>query len=182
LAIGFGASAFIVYGATFWLGLTILGGWQRSQSIWFAAAATLAACCLLDAGAFGLRVPMWHRQTPRHVFFLFGPAKGALFWGLDAGLVFTTFRVTSLSWAALGVTLLGLTPWWSGLAYGLGFVVPVAAMTLLVPRPRVADNLAPDPAWLMERITAAQPAVRWTAGLFLAFMAAASLGLAIVSN
>jgi hypothetical protein len=182
LATGFGTSALIVYGTTFWVGRVILGNGQPTQWIWFGAAAALAACCLLDAGAFGLRVPMWHRQTPRHIFFRYGPAKAALFWGLDSGLVFTTFRVTSLSWAALALTLLGLTPWWSGLAYGLGFVVPFVILTLLVPRPRSGDTLSPDPVWLMERITAMQPAVRRTAGVLLAASAVASLGLAIVRS
>ncbi|MCG8459519.1 MAG: hypothetical protein MI919_24840, partial [Holophagales bacterium] len=46
----------------------------------------------------------------------------------------TTFRVAALTWGALLLTALHLAPWWAGLAYGVGFVIPV---TKLLVDPRI---------------------------------------------
>ena len=62
------------------------------------------------------------RQTPKMVYNAHGSGRAALVWGLDAGLVFTTYRMSSISWALLLLGVLGVAPWWTGLAYALGFV------------------------------------------------------------
>jgi hypothetical protein len=85
----------------------------------------LLLCAAIDLGVAGLSTPMWRRQTPRHAFFRYGPFRGAFLWGLDTGLVFTTFRVTSLSWAGLALATLTIAPWWAGVAYAAGFLAPV---------------------------------------------------------
>ncbi len=65
------------------------------------------------------------RQTPKMIYYRQGARRAALAWGLDTGLVVTTYRVSSLSWALLLLGLMGVTPWWLGLAYSAGFVVPL---------------------------------------------------------
>lgn len=55
-----------------------------------------------------------------------------LFWGLDTGLIWSTFRVSSTSWVLLIGALLNVVPPWGGLAYGLAFTLPLIAATRLV--------------------------------------------------
>jgi hypothetical protein len=47
-------------------------------------------------------------------------------WGLDTGLVLTTFRVSFASYLMLILALAGLMPVWAGAAYGLAFALPLA--------------------------------------------------------
>jgi hypothetical protein len=65
------------------------------------------------------------RQTPKMILYRNGAQRAALAWGLDTGLVLTTYRVSSMSWGLLLLGLMGVTPWWIGLAYAAGFVVPL---------------------------------------------------------
>lgn len=114
------------------------------------AGVVLFACLVLDSGKLGIATPMWRRQTPQRLFYMFGPSKGALLWGLDTGLMVTTYRVTSLTWAALALSFVGLLPWWSGVAYAAGFVIPSTVFILLVPFHTGAD--ISEPHWVMNRI------------------------------
>src|SRR5947209_5501050 len=52
------------------------------------------------------------RQTGKNFVYRYGARLGAFMWGLDTGLAVTTFRMVSLTWAVVGLSLLGLTPWW----------------------------------------------------------------------
>lgn len=65
------------------------------------------------------------RQTPKMVYDNYGSGPAALVWGLDTGLVVTTYRLSSISWALLLLSVLGIAPWWTGLGYALGFVTPL---------------------------------------------------------
>ena len=134
---------------------------------------------VVDLGAFGLHTPMWRRQTPKQLFHRFGPSAGALLWGLDTGLVVTTFRVTSLSWAALALAALGLVPWWSGLLYAIGFTVPAAALVLAVPAHPWSPEDLQEPVWLQYRIMALEPAMRRVALLALLAGAATAGALTV---
>jgi hypothetical protein len=67
------------------------------------------------------------RQTPKDIQLRLGPGRAALAWGLDTGLVFTTFRVSAIGWALMACTLTGIAPWWIGAAYAFGFLLPLAA-------------------------------------------------------
>lgn len=51
-------------------------------------------------------------------------------WGADTGLIWTTFRVSSTSWALLAAAVLGLAPPWAGVVYGVAFAVPLSVSTL----------------------------------------------------
>jgi hypothetical protein len=90
----------------------------------------LAGCLVLDA--YSLRSRSWcpltlRRQTPKDILLRHGDARrAALAWGLDTGLVFTTIRVSSITWGLVVISILGVGPWWVGSAYGIGFVVPLA--------------------------------------------------------
>ena len=181
LALGFALSAVGIYAVVSWLGVALPAALRTAPAAWLTAAAVLAVLALFDLGAFGLRTPMWRRQTPRDLYHRFGPSAGALLWGLDTGLVVTTFRVTSLSWAALALTGLGLLPWWSGLLYAIGFTVPAAALVLAVPARPFTPDQRPEPIWLQYRILALEPVMRRVALLALVAAAAGSALLALLS-
>jgi hypothetical protein len=174
LALGFSASALLAYGIVYLFGEGILGGTRSGTGARLAAAVVLIACAIVDTGVFGLRTPTWRRQTPRDLFYRFGASKGALLWGLDAGLVFTTFRVTSMSWASLAVSFLGIVPWWAGPCYAAGFIIPSALMVLAVPW-RGEQRDPPEPVWLMNRIMDREATVRRLAPVVLAAAAVACL-------
>jgi hypothetical protein len=114
----------------------------------------LAGLALLPLAAVDLRAmakatycPIgWRRQTPRVLMRRYPMMVAASVWGLDTGLVVTTFRVAAVSWGALLLAALDLAPRWAGLGYGLGFTLP---FLLLLARPglgRAARAVGPaDP-------------------------------------
>ncbi len=67
------------------------------------------------------------RQTPK-VLLHMGQAFWVtpLFWGLDTGSIWSTYRVSFCSWLLLLLAILGLAPEWAGILYGLAFVVPLS--------------------------------------------------------
>jgi hypothetical protein len=177
LALGFTVSALAPYAALSFAGALLLGDARSTTEALLVAAAVMGLLLGLDGlgarrpGAMG---PPWRRQTPKSFEPRYGVSRAALLWGLDAGLVVTTIWVTSLSWAALAVTFLGLVPWWSGLAYAFGFTAPVLAMILAVPRRADPTGESdPEPIWLVLRIFDAQGSLK-LAGLL-------TLGGAMVS-
>ncbi|GII95823.1 hypothetical protein [Sinosporangium siamense] len=54
-----------------------------------------------------------------------------LMWGLDTGMIWSTFRVSCTSWVLLLSALLNVAPQWSGLVYGLSFGVPLLAVVIM---------------------------------------------------
>lgn len=151
LAVGFSASALSTTALFHAVGAGILGGLHLGTDVRLATACVvLLACLLLDSGKLGLATPMWRRQTPQRLFYMFGANKGALLWGLDTGMMVTTYRVNSLSWAVLALSFLGVLPWWSGAGYAAGFVIPSAISILLI-RPRTGPGVS-EPHWVMQRI------------------------------
>lgn len=54
-----------------------------------------------------------------------------LLWGLDTGLVWTTFRMSSASWVLLISAVLTLVPQWGGLVYGVFFGIPLIIATMI---------------------------------------------------
>lgn len=160
LALGFMLSAFLTFAAAWALGRALLGSDHGSVATSLAAVALVTVLCLVDLRLFGLRTPMMRRQTPQWFMYRFSDRVYPFLWGVDTGLVFTTVRVTSLSWAALGVTFLGLVPWWSGALYAAGFVLPQLALSVLVPRAGEAGGPAREPGRLIEVLEAGLPRVR----------------------
>ena len=177
LAGGFIASAVAVYALVWSIGAGITGSFHGGAPTAWVGAAALAAFLAMDLGLFGLSTPMWRRQTPRHWYPRFGADAAGLLWGLDAGTVVTTFRVTSLSWAGLALGLLGLAPWWSGLMYALGFVLPFG-VSVAVPggRPALPGQ---EPTWLLDRLHSAEGRMRGAGRIVLAAGAAACVVAAL---
>lgn len=82
-----------------------------------------------------------------------GPA-----WGLDTGLVFTTYRMSSISWAVLALGLAGVTPWWAGLGYAAGFLVPLTLGCTAAPLMPGADGTIAIASALTTRASVARVA------------------------
>jgi hypothetical protein len=135
LAGGFATSALVIYAIVWLTGAAAEISHISIGARLLIASGLILAAGILDSGLFGLHGVAWRRQTPRAAWMAFGPTKASLLWGLDAGLAFTTYRVTSLTWAGFAVTFLHLAPWWSGVAYGAAFVIPTVA-DILAPAPR----------------------------------------------
>jgi hypothetical protein len=100
------------------------------------AGLVFGAAFLLDLHS--LRRKTWcpltlRRQTPKAILYEHGPRRAAVAWGLDTGLVFTTYRMSSISWALLALGLLGIAPWWEGIGYAAGFLVPLLVGCTLGP-------------------------------------------------
>jgi hypothetical protein len=97
------------------------------------AAAVLVALACLDLFAFkkDRYCPLGpRRQTPRSLIYRHPATTVAAVWGFDTGLAVTTIRVAALTWGALALTVLGVSSWWAGFGYGIGFLTPVVASIL----------------------------------------------------
>jgi hypothetical protein len=95
------------------------------------AAAGLVALASMDlwARCKGTLCPMrWNRQTPRRLRFRYPMIVVVSIWGFDTGLAITTFRVAAATWGAILLTLLSLSGWQTGLAYGLAFTIPITIL------------------------------------------------------
>ena len=100
------------------------------------AAAVLVALAGLDLVSakknrycpLGLR-----RQTPRSLIYRRSAPTVSAVWGFDTGLAVTTIRVAALTWGALALAVLGVSSWWAGFGYGIGFLVPVVGSILAQP-------------------------------------------------
>jgi hypothetical protein len=116
---------------------------------------------------------MLRRQTPQRVFYMFGPIRGALVWGLDTGLMVTTYRITAATWATLSLCVLGFLPWWTGVIYATGFLLPVAIAVLIVPPRQGPPDSTVEPIWILDRISQHVHAVYRLAFILLAASTAA---------
>ena len=160
LALGFIGSSSAVFAALYGIGAVWGQHLPATARLW-AAVAILAACALADLAMLATgRVYSigWSRQTPRRAVYQLGDRAGALIWGLDTGLVVTTFRISAATWAALGLALLNVAPAWTGVAYGLGFVLPLAVSVL---RPPGRTETVTDPAWLPGILMRYRRVVQW---------------------
>lgn len=73
------------------------------------------------------------RQTPALLIYRHAVPTVAAVWGFDTGLAVTTFRVAATTWGALVLAMLGLATWWTGIAYGLSFTVPLIILMMSQP-------------------------------------------------
>lgn len=160
LALGFVGSSTAVFAALYGVGAV----WGQDVPVTvrhWTAVVLLAVCAVVDAAMlWSGRVYSvgWSRQTPRRAVYQLGDRFGALVWGLDTGLVVTTFRISAATWAALGLALLNVAPAWIGVAYGVGFVGPLAVSVL---RPRGRDEAVADPSWLPDILVRYRRTVQW---------------------
>ena len=108
LAGGFVSSAVLIH-AFLWIVGRSLDSVLPLSSRWLGLAIVALIITAVDL-IFGknLRPALsWNRQTPRQAFFAFGPTRGAL------------------TWIGFASAFFGIVPWWAGLLYALGFVVPI---------------------------------------------------------
>src|SRR5262245_7630236 len=127
-AVAFAAASFTMF-ALAGLAGTVTGNLLPLTAQVAATCAVLAVA--LAMGGYSLRRKTWcpvtlRRQTPKDILYRLGPRSAALAWGLDTGLVFTTYRMSSISWALLALGLLGVAPWWLGAGYAAGFLIPLS--------------------------------------------------------
>ena len=66
----------------------------------------------------------WLRQTPKSLMYRRSVTTVAAVWGFDTGLAVTTVRVAAMTWGAILLVGLGLSAWFTGVGYGLGFALP----------------------------------------------------------
>jgi hypothetical protein len=102
---------------------------------WRAAAAAAALFTLGVVDVLSLRARSYcllgaKRQARQSLIRTYSMPVVAAAWGFDTGLAFTTYRVSAATWAAFALALLGFAPWWSGVAYGIAFTVPMLALLL----------------------------------------------------
>jgi hypothetical protein len=113
------------------------------------AAAGLVTLALVDVWARCNRTycPIrWNRQTPRWLQRYHSMFVVASLWGFDTGLAVTTIRVAAVTWGAILLTLLGLSGWQTGLAYGLAFTIPITILMWTHRAGRLSDAQMPvDP-------------------------------------
>jgi hypothetical protein len=127
-AAAFVAGALVTFGAAHLIGVAL--GVASRPLTWrlTVAAIVFGALALIDVFTIRKRdyCPLGiRRQTPRHLARPLGLAATAAFWGFDTGLAVTTYRVATITWAALVMTAFGLAPWWIGAGYGIGFAAPM---------------------------------------------------------
>lgn len=126
-AVAFAVSSFLMFATVGAIG-------QAARQVTPSVVVTVALLAILSAALLldlhSLRRKTWcpvtaRRQTPKMILYRIGDRRAALAWGADTGLVFTTYRMSSISWAVLVAALLGIAPWWVGLGYAAGFLVPL---------------------------------------------------------
>jgi hypothetical protein len=127
LGIAFVSSATAVFGIVYLLGrLMRVGDIPVDWRIGLGAAGLLTLAAIdVRAIAKSKYCPLsWRRQTPKSLMYRRSASFVAFAWGFDTGLVFTTVRVAAITWGAVLLAALGLSSWFAGLGYGLGFALP----------------------------------------------------------
>jgi hypothetical protein len=134
LVLGFGVSSMSVVAAV----AALRHGFAPATSL---AMRTALVIVVMSIAVFGLvhalapsrlRPPMLRRQTAYAARAVFGDKIGAFWWGLDAGLMVTTYRVGWGTWTLLALIGFGFTPWWVGAFYTAGFGVPLLLVTAML--------------------------------------------------
>src|SRR5919202_1206658 len=135
-AVGVLSGALLVGVAWAVLGLAVQRVVPARQAVVVVAAACFAMA-LLDFGVRGARPLTVRRQTCSAWWRRFGPARAWFYWGLDLGLGVTTYRATSLYWAAVLTAVLLAPPAFTPLimaVYAVGLVTNLAIGSLALCR------------------------------------------------
>jgi len=163
LAVGFAMSATIVF-YLLWLIGKVTAHYPVSAVLPFA----LSLMALIDFSYPRFVIPSIRRQTPRQLLGSYRPRVAGLVWGLDAGLVVTTFRSSAASWAGAALMLAGWGQWWSGLAYAAGFALPLLVIVL------ARGEAVPDAAGVTRRLLGGTRPMHYVAGTAIAAAAVTS--------
>src|SRR5262245_44424134 len=90
------------------------------------------------------------RQTPRVLSRRHSMLVVAPIWGFDTGLAVTTFRVAAATWGAILLTILGLSGWETGVAFGIAFATPITVLMWTHRAGRMAGAAEPCDSGLGE--------------------------------
>ncbi len=147
-------------------------------------ALVLLGCAALDLDMPGSRCSLLRRQTPRRLFNNRHFLRGAFLWGVDTGSVFSTYRASAASWAAVAMVAAGWIPLWAGALYAIGFCLPLTlAIVSFFPERASPAFLAPafraDAVAVSVRLGSALPALRLTSAV-LTTVAAASVCFEVI--
>jgi hypothetical protein len=170
---GFLGSAVTIFFLSFLLGVTVHIHELPLPLRRSIAAAGLAILALMDVWArnkgtyclLGLR-----RQTPRRLRRRYSWGVVASLWGIDTGLAITTVRVAAATWGAILLTMLGLSGWPTGVAYGIAFTIPFTILLWTHRAGRIAVTYEPGDPGLGE-LSGMRPA--WQAKSAVLLMAGA---------
>lgn len=126
-AAGFAGSSFVVLALLSAIGSAVGTALSSRAQLVVTMVIVLTA---LSLDAYSLARRTWcpltlRRQTPQKILYEHGARRAAVAWGLDTGLLFTTYRMSSIGWALFALALIGVVPWWIGIAYAAGFLVPL---------------------------------------------------------
>lgn len=122
----------------------------------------------------------WRRQTPKSLVHGHSATFVAAVWGFDIGLAVTTVRVAAITWGAILLTGLGLSVWFTGLGYGLGFALPFVILLWTHRVGRLARAPGPvDPG--LESMLARRRPMQAVSATLLTIGSAALVGLIILS-
>lgn len=146
-------------------------------SLMVIAVASLAIC--RELGWLSLPLPQRARQTGRTWVMVLPPTLVAALWGLDLGLVFTTWLTFSGVWLLVTVGIVVGEPGFGAALFGvywLGRAVSVWIAPLLVEEteqiPHLLDRVHSQ-RWLLQRIHAA--ALSWSVVVIVALIACGRL-------
>jgi len=89
-------------------------------------AALIAALVLADVSVRSRSRLSLRRQTPQDAYGVRSPMLGAAIWGLETGIIGSTYRMTTASWSVLVLAATGWAHPLTGAAYAGGFLVPLA--------------------------------------------------------
>jgi hypothetical protein len=122
----------------------------------------------------------WRRQTPKSLAHRRSATLVASAWGFDTGLAVTTVRVAAMTWGAVLLAGLGLSAWFAGLGYGLGFALPFVVLLWTHRVGRAARSTSPlDPG--LESMLARRKPLQVLSATLLALAGALLLGLVVLA-
>lgn len=122
----------------------------------------------------------WRRQTPKSLMHGHSATFVAAVWGFDTGLAITTVRVAAITWGAILLTGLGLSVWFTGLGYGLGFALPFVVLLWTHRVGRLARSPSPvDPG--LESMLARRRPMQAVSATLLTVGSAILIGLIVLS-
>lgn len=138
LLAGFTLSAVVVFAAASAAGAMLRS--YFSVPTYLLVSLVLSLCAVTDLAFPRIRPTLFNRQTPRSLAARFPAPITGLLWGMDTGIVVSTFRASAASWASLILTFAGWGPWWAGAAYAAAFCAPLGVLVATYPVDGRADG------------------------------------------
>lgn len=161
------AGSLLIFGAIHTIGLAV--GVAELPVAWRLGIAAVGLLALAAMDLVAIRRSSYcpvslRRQTSRVLMRRHRPEVVAAAWGFDTGLAVTTIRVAAATWGALLLTLVGLSVWWVGVGYGLGYAVPFLILLFVHRVGRSARSRTPsDPG--LESMLSRRPTVQGLSAL-----------------